>query len=122
MSIPSSGSLMNQSNGEYRCNKATKLVSPYDSEICLMNYIVQSDGTYAIQNVKNSEYFDSSITTMAKSDEGSSEHWRLLALPDVSNGYYVQNVKNNEFMTSSASQLSSDAGSKEIWIIVEQPS
>ena len=122
MSIPTYGSLQNKSNGEYRCNHATKLKSTYDQKTCLMKYIKQSNGTYAIQNVDNGEYFDSSITSMSGSVDGDSQKWRLLALPDVTNGYYVQNVKNNEFMTSHASQLSSSAGSKEIWIIEEQNS
>lgn len=120
MSIPNYGSLQNNSNQEYRCKHATKLKSTYDQGTCLMKYIKQSDGTYAIQNVDNSQYFDSSITTMSGSVDGPSQQWRLLALPDVTNGYYVQNVENNEFMTSSASKLSSSAGSKEVWIIVEQ--
>ncbi|CAL2103350.1 conserved protein of unknown function [Tenacibaculum sp. 190130A14a] len=122
MSVPTYGSLQNQMNKEYRCNHAAQLKKSYESPECLMNFVEQSNGSYGIKNVKNNEYFDSSITTMTKKVSGASEQWRLLALPDVENGYYVQNVKNNEFMTSSASQLSSKAGSKEIWIIEERQS
>lgn len=120
MSVPTYGSLQNQSNGEYRCNHATKLESSYSSPDCLINFQLQSNGTYGIKNVGNNEYYDCSITSMNKTIDGDCQTWRLIPLGDVTNGYYVQNVENNEFMTSSASQLSSSAGSKEIWIIFPQ--
>ena len=120
MSIPTYGSLQNNYNSEYRCNHATQLKKNWDQSTCLMHYVEQSDGSYAIQNVHNNQYFDSSITTMSDSVSGDSQKWRLLAVSDVTNGYYVQNVKNSEFMTSHASQLSTGAGKKEVWIIEEK--
>jgi hypothetical protein len=117
MSIPEYGSLQNRANEEYRCNHATKLREDYSSPDCLMNFQHQDDGSYAIKNVKNNEYFDCSITTMSDRVSGDDQKWRLLDVPEVKNGYYVQNKTNNEFMTRHASQLSNGAGKDEIWII-----
>lgn len=118
MSIPSYGSLQNQSNGEYRCNHATKLQSSFSSPDCLINFIPQSNGTYALKNVANNQYYQCHITTMVDKVSGSCQQWRLLLISG--NQYYVQNVENNEYMTSHASQLSSSSGPNEVWIIEAQ--
>ena len=115
MSVPSYGSLQNQSNGEYRCNHATKLESTYSSPDCLINFILQGDGTYGIKNVANNQYYQCHITTMVDSITGSCQQWRLLLISG--NQYYVQNVANDEYMSSSASQLSKPAGKNEVWSI-----
>jgi len=120
MSIPTYGSLQNQSNGEYRNNHATQLQSNYESPECLINFQKQANGNYGIKNVDNNQYYQCHITTMVDSIEGDCQLWRLLPLSDVENGYYVQNVENGEFMTKHASQLSGNAGKDEIWIIVER--
>ncbi|MFC0182107.1 hypothetical protein SAMN04515674_101115 [Pseudarcicella hirudinis] len=116
--VPSYGSLQNNSNGEYRCNHATQLESSYSSPNCLINFQLQSDGTYGIKNVGNNQYYQCKITTMVDTITGTCQKWRLLYISG--NQYYVQNVSNNEFMTSHASQLSSSAGPNEIWNIVER--
>jgi hypothetical protein len=116
MAIPSYGSLQNKSNGEYRCNHATKLESSYSSPDCLINFIPQSNGTYAIKNVANNQYYQCNITTMVDEVSGPCQQWYLLAISG--NEYYVQNSANNEYMTSHASQLSKSSGADEVWIIV----
>ncbi len=116
MSVPSYGSLQNKSNGEYRCNHATQLESNYSSPSCLINFIDQGNGTYAIKNVQNNQYYQCHITTMVDKVDGSCQQWRLLLISG--NEYYVQNVANNEYMTSHASQLSSSSGPNEVWVIV----
>lgn len=118
MAIPSYGSLQNKSNSEYRCNHATKLEATYSSPNCLINFIDQGNGTYAIKNVGNNQYYQCNITTMVDEVTGPCQQWRLLSISG--NEYYVQNVSNNEYMTSSASKLSSSSGPDQIWIIVAQ--
>jgi hypothetical protein len=120
MSIPTYGSLQNQSNGEYRCNQASKLQGTYSSPDCLINFILQESNSsiYALKNVANNQYYECNIRSMSDSVAGACQQWRLLWIEG--DQYYVQNVQNNEFMTSSAGSLSSSAGPNEIWIIVAQ--
>ena len=120
MSMPAYVSLKNQANNEYRNNHATKKQSNYESPECLFNLIFQGDGSYAIKNVKNDEYFDCSITSMAKSVTGDCQKWKFLAIPTVQDGYYIQNVQNREYMTRKASQLSKNAGNDEIYIVQQR--
>lgn len=117
MSPPTYGSLKNRANGEYRNNHATKMQENYESPDCLFNFVPQSNGTYAIKNVKNDQYFQCHITTMVSSVEGACQKWRFLSIPDITNGFYIQNVDNNEYMTKHASQLSKSAGPDEIYIV-----
>jgi hypothetical protein len=117
-SVPTYGSLQNNSNSEYRCNHATKLQSTYSSPNCLINFQPQSNGTFGIKNVGNNQYYQCNITTMVDTISDDCQTWRLLWISG--NQYYVQNVKNGQFMTSSASQLSSSAGANEVWNIVAQ--
>jgi hypothetical protein len=118
MSMPAYVSLQNNANQEYRNNHATKMQKDYESPECLFNLILQDGGSYAIKNVKNSEYFDCSITSMSKSVDGNCQRWQFLEIPTVENGYYIQNMENNEYMTKKASQLSKNAGKDEVYIVV----
>ncbi len=113
------GSLQNNSNQEYRCNEATKLQSQFASPSCLMNFQLQSDGTFGILDVQNNEYFQSSIRTMVSSIDGDGQKWRLIPYANSTTQYYVQNVQNSEYMTSSAGSLHSGTpGASEIWNIL----
>ena len=118
--VPTYGSLQNNSNQEYRCNKATKLESTYSSPDCLINFQPQSNGSFAIKNVGNNQYYQCNIRTMVDTVTDDCQQWWLLNISG--NQYYVQNVKNGEFMTSSAGSLSGSAGANEVWNIVAQSS
>jgi hypothetical protein len=118
--MPAYVSLKNQANNEYRNNHATKMQSNFESPECLFNLISQGDGSYAIKNVKNDEYFDCSITSMAKSVDGNCQRWQFMPIPTVADGYYIQNIENRQYMTKKASQLSKNAGDDEIYIVQEQ--
>jgi len=120
MSLPAYASLKNKANNEYRNNHATKMQNNYDSPECLFNLVPQSDGSYAIKNVKNDEYFDCSITSMDDSVVDDCQRWQLMPIPTVTNGYYIQNMKNKEYMTKKASQLSKNAGNDEVYIVEQR--
>lgn len=117
MSMPPYVSLKNKANNEYRNNHATKMQSNYESPACLFNLVDQGNGSYAIKNVKNDEYFDCSITSMAKSVDGDCQRWQFMPIPTEVNGYYIQNIENRQYMTKKASQLSKNAGNDEIYIV-----
>jgi hypothetical protein len=113
------GSLQNNSNQQYRYNKASHLQSTFTSPACLMNFQLQSDGNFGIFNVENNQYFQSTITTMADSITGTGQEWRLIPYGTSSTQFYVQNVQNSEYMTSSAGSLHNGTpGPDEIWNIV----
>jgi hypothetical protein len=118
--MPAYVSLKNQANNEYRNNHATKMQSSFESPECLFNLISQGDGSYAIKNVKNDEYFDCSITSMAGSVSGNCQRWQFMPIPTVQDGYYIQNIENRQYMTKKASQLSKNAGNDEIYIVQQQ--
>ena len=118
MSMPAYVSLQNNENQEYRNNHAKKMQDKYESPSCLFNLISQGDGSYAIKNVKNDEYFDCTITSMDDKIEGSCQQWQFLEIPTIENGFYIQNMKNKEYMTKHASQLSKNAGEDEVYIVV----
>ena len=120
MSMPAYVSLQNQANGEYRNNHATKMQSKYESPECLFNLVSEGNGTYAIKNVKNGEFFDCTITSMSKTVDGNCQKWQFLAIPSIANGYYIQNMENKQYMTKHASQLSKNAGNDEVYIVVER--
>lgn len=112
------GSLQNNANQEYRCHNASQLENQFSSPNCLMNFQVQTDGTFGILNVENNEYFQSSIRTMAPSIDGNGQKWRLIPYANSTTQYYVQNVENSEYMTSSAGSLHKGTpGASEIWNI-----
>jgi hypothetical protein len=109
------GSLQNNANSQYRCNNATQLESNYSSPNCLIDFQLQSDGSYGIKNMGNNQYYQSSITTMVNSIAGENQKWNLIHISD--NQYYVQNVGNKQYMTRKATKLVSSNGSDEVWNI-----
>jgi predicted amidohydrolase YtcJ len=115
--VPEYGSLQNDANTEYRCNKATHLQATYTSANCRMRFISTGNGVYAIQNVSSGEYFQNHIGTMAASASSDAQRWKIVG----ANGRYtIQNVSNHEFMTRRASALSSTVGPDEYWTIEER--
>ncbi|MGR5445706.1 hypothetical protein ACPV47_12450 [Vibrio jasicida] len=58
------GFLKNRSNNEYRCNHASQLRDKPVVPNCLTKFIEYDDGTVAIQNQGNYEFFQDSIRTM----------------------------------------------------------
>jgi predicted amidohydrolase YtcJ len=115
--VPEYGSLQNDSNAEYRCNRATHLAGTYTAADCLMRFVRKENGTYTIQNLKNHQYFQGDIGTMADSADTDLQEWDIVG----ANGRYtIQNRSNHEYMTSHASQLSSTLGPGEYWTIEER--
>lgn len=118
--MPAYVSLQNNINKVFRYNHATKMQKEFKSPECLFNLISEDGGkTYAIKNILNNEYFDCTITSMAKSVEGNCEKWQFLSIPTIENGYYIQNIENNKYMTKKASELTKNAGIDEVYIIIE---
>lgn len=116
--LPEYGSLQNVQNGKFRCNHASQLEDCYKGRTCLMRFVPYGSGVYAIQNMENGQYFQSSIRTMADCVVSNEQKWLIVAV----NGHYtVQNLKNSEYMTSSAGSLSAKVGPDEYWDIEMQP-
>lgn len=113
------GFLKNQSNNEYRCNHASQLKDEPVVPNCLTKFIPYDDGTVAIQNQDNYEFFQSSILTMADRVTSDAQKWRLIEVDsEEGNTFYVENVQNGEYMTRKASQLHSGTpGKDEVWVI-----
>lgn len=111
---PEFGSLQNDANKEYRCNRATHLSRTYVKADCLMRFVRNENGSYSIQNVRNQQYFQNHIGTMAGSADSDKQEWDIIG----TNGRYtIQNRFNREYMTRHASQLSRTAGPDEYWTI-----
>ncbi|CAM3222909.1 hypothetical protein [Vibrio neptunius] len=113
------GFLKNQSNSEYRCNHAAQLKDKPVVPNCLTKFIQYDDGTVAIQNQDNYEFFQSSIVTMADRVTSNAQKWRLIEVDsEEGNTFYVKNVQNEKYMTRKASQLhAGKPGKDEVWVI-----
>ena len=111
---PEYGSLQNDASTEYRCSRAAELQETYTASDCLMKFVRRENGAYTVQNVKNRQYFQSAIGTMADSADSDEQEWDIVG----TNGRYtIQNRSNHQYMTSTASQLSATAGPNEYWTI-----
>jgi hypothetical protein len=114
------GFLKNDSNSEYRCNKATRLQTSLTSPSCLMNFQLQSDGSFGILSVQNNQYFQENIGKMIDFIYGSEQTWRLIPHNGSQTQFYIQNVKSGGYMTNTASKLHNGTpGANEIWRILE---
>ena len=107
--IPELASLQNCLDGEkggYRCREARTLRSPkeYSLPDCEFQLVKKGIDTYSIRSIANNEYFNSSIGTMAPTDDSAHQHWKILqvAQPNI---YTIQNVWNHGYMTAKAGHL-----------------
>ena len=119
--LPKYCSLQNNKNREFRCNKASQLKKKYESPECLMKLVNSGENIYAIKNMYNKEYFQSSINSMSSDVSSDKQLWKIKAFERVENGYTIQNLNNKKYMTNHAGKLhSGEPGEGEIWIIEER--
>ncbi|MFW7524953.1 hypothetical protein ACODM8_12525 [Vibrio ostreicida] len=114
------GFLKNDETAEYRSELATQMEKTPQIPHCLMKFIRFSDGTFAIQNQSNYEFYQNHITSMAKDVTSSGQKWSLDKVDDAINTYYLRNVLSGEYMTHRASQRHTGVpGPSEMWVIEE---
>ena len=91
-------SLKNKENGEFRTDRATKMVKMHTSPECIFLFMKQiGENIYAIRNMKNHKYFDCTITTMSDLIKDDCQRWKLIpAARGNKNEFYIQNVQNKE--------------------------